>query len=273
MEGIMTGIKPREMFSEKGVSNEMAQQLKNVRERVNLIDAVSGAGASPLSNPLTQFLLQTGANLIGGESAGGTKLQEIVGATKKPLATAVKQQQLKDLSRRKLAATMLSKMGGDDIAKIKRNAKKIAQQTGQNENDVFNTLLNKFMYQDEKSPGTIKEQEKTAYRKALLAQEKFGQKVYQPQQATAVTNAFFDAVEKAEKNKNFKLDNAMFDIPRKELGKLETTTVKVAGKDKKVFKPSGEVKFEDGFTYYDFRGGGRYLYYDESENILVPLGK
>ena len=101
MEGIMTGIKPRESFAEKGVSNEMAEQFKNVQQRVNLIDAISGAGASPLANPLTQFLLQTGANLISGEAAGGTKLQEIVGATKKPLSAAIKAQQLKDASRRK----------------------------------------------------------------------------------------------------------------------------------------------------------------------------
>jgi hypothetical protein len=167
MEGVMTGIKPREFFRDKGMSNAMADELKNVQRRVDLIDAISGAGASPLANPLTQFLLQTGANLISGESAGGTKLQEIVGATKKPLATAIKAQQLKDASRRKLAATMLSKMGGDDIAKIRRNAKKIADATGRDENEVFNSLLNKFMYQDEKSPGTILQQEKTAYRKSL----------------------------------------------------------------------------------------------------------
>ena len=43
MEGIMTGIKPREMFQDKGVSNAMADQLKNVQQRVNLIDAISGA--------------------------------------------------------------------------------------------------------------------------------------------------------------------------------------------------------------------------------------
>ena len=62
MEGVMTGIIPREMFQDKGMPNEMAEQFKNVQQRVNLIDAISGAGASPLANPLTQFLLQTGAN-------------------------------------------------------------------------------------------------------------------------------------------------------------------------------------------------------------------
>ena len=34
MEGVMTGIKPREMFQDKGMSEEM---FKNVRSRVNLI--------------------------------------------------------------------------------------------------------------------------------------------------------------------------------------------------------------------------------------------
>ena len=36
-----------------------------------LIDAVGGA--SPLANPLTQFLLQTGANLIAGQSSRWNK--------------------------------------------------------------------------------------------------------------------------------------------------------------------------------------------------------
>ena len=114
MEGIMTGIKPREMFQDKGVSNAMADQLKNVQQRVNLIDAISGAGTSPLGDPLTQFLLTTGQNLIAGESAGGTKLQEVIGATRKPLETAIKQQQVKDLSRRKIAASLLSKSNIDE---------------------------------------------------------------------------------------------------------------------------------------------------------------
>jgi len=266
MEGIMTGIKSRESFAEKGVSDDMRDQIKNVQNRMNLIDAVSGAGASPLANPLTQFLLQTGANLIGGTAAGGTKLQEIVGATQQPLQTAIKTQQAKDISRRKLAATMLSKMGGDDIAKIRRNAKKISSITGQNESDVFKSLLNKFMYQDEKSPGTILQQEKTAYRKSLLAPDAFGRKM-KPESATAITEAFF----KIKDKKGVKLDNTMFNIPEKELKQLEPTTVKVGGKDRKAFKPSGSETFQDGFIYYDVRGGGKYLIFDEEQNVLIPL--
>ena len=45
MEGVMTGIKPRESFQDKGMSNEMAEQVKNVRNRMNLIDAVAGSGS------------------------------------------------------------------------------------------------------------------------------------------------------------------------------------------------------------------------------------
>ena len=74
--------------------------------------------------------MQTGANLIGGTAAGGTKLQEIVGAAQKPLQSAIKTQQAKDLSRRKLAATLLAKTGGTDIEKLKRNAKAVAKLRG-----------------------------------------------------------------------------------------------------------------------------------------------
>ena len=266
MEGVMTGIKPREMFAEKAISDDLRSELKNVRQRVDLIDAISGAGASPLSNPLTQFLLQTGQNLIGGTAAGGTKLQEIVGATREPLSKAILAQQKRDAAKRKLTATMLSKMGGDDIAKIRRNAKKIADATGRDENEVFNSLLNKFMYQDEKSPGTILQQEKTAYRKALLAPDAFGRKM-KPEAADAITEAFF----KIKDKKGVKLDNTMFNIPEKELAKLESTTANVGGKNRKAFKPSGSVTFQDGLIYYDVRGSGKYLIFDEEQNALIPL--
>tara|TARA_Y100000361_G_scaffold150909_1_gene167355 strand:+ start:93 stop:989 length:897 start_codon:yes stop_codon:yes gene_type:complete len=111
MEGIMTGIKPRESFAEKAISDDLKSDLGRIQQRVNLIDAISGAGSSPLSNPLTQFLLQTGQNLISGESAGGTKLQEIVGATRDPLKRAVAAQERRDLSRRKLTASLIGKLG------------------------------------------------------------------------------------------------------------------------------------------------------------------
>jgi hypothetical protein len=111
MEGVMTGIKPRKMFFDG------TNVLDDVREKVSLIEKASGP-TSPLGDPLTQFLLTTGQNLISGQSAGGTKLQEIVGATKKPLATAIKAQQLKDLQRKKLITSLISKTKPNQTKKL-----------------------------------------------------------------------------------------------------------------------------------------------------------
>ena len=74
MEGIMTGIKPRQNYSLAG----------RVDEYTNVLRAATRGTGSGRGDPLTRFLLETGQNLIGGESAGGTKLQEIIGATRKP---------------------------------------------------------------------------------------------------------------------------------------------------------------------------------------------
>mgnify|MGYP003131423594 FL=1 len=162
MEGVMTGIKPREMFQDKGMSNEMADQLKNIQSRVNLVDAVAGAGSSPLANPLTQFLLQTGANLIGGTAAGGTKLQEIVGAAKGPLDKAVKAQQLRDASRRKIAASLIGKMGTGGLQKYILQARdafkfdpKLKAQYGGNVQKYALELFNQDRFRQGKSSETI----------------------------------------------------------------------------------------------------------------------
>ena len=49
---------------------------------------------------------------------GGTKLQEIVGATKEPLARAIKAQQLKDLQRKKLITSLISKTKPNETRKL-----------------------------------------------------------------------------------------------------------------------------------------------------------
>jgi len=74
MEGIMTGIKPRQNYSLAG----RVEDYKNVMRAAT-------AGPSTGPDALTRFLLESGEKLIGGESAGGTKLQEIVGSTKDPM--------------------------------------------------------------------------------------------------------------------------------------------------------------------------------------------
>ena len=102
MEGIMTGIKPRKMFS---LGTEDQTIVDNVRRKMNLIDVISGGG-SGLSDPLTQFLLTAGSDLVAGKAAGGSKLEEIIGGVKPGIDKAIKTQQLKDLSNRKLATSL-----------------------------------------------------------------------------------------------------------------------------------------------------------------------
>jgi len=72
MEGIMTGIKPRQNYSLAGRVEDYTNVLRSA--------AAMPGGADPLA----RFLIETGQTLVGGEEAGGTKLQEILGATRKP---------------------------------------------------------------------------------------------------------------------------------------------------------------------------------------------
>jgi hypothetical protein len=116
MEGIMTGIKPRKMFSAGTFSEEDQEMIGDVRRKMNLINAVGGG--SGLSDPLTQFLLTAGPDLVAGKGAGGTKLQEILGGVKPGLDQAIKTQQLKDLSNRKLATQLIAKSKVSDVRKL-----------------------------------------------------------------------------------------------------------------------------------------------------------
>ncbi len=116
MEGIMTGIKPRQNYS----LGQRVEDYKNV-----LRSATQGVSTGP--DALTRFLLETGQNLVAGESAGGSKLQEILGSTNKPMqnyfaALDKKAAQEKSIG---LQAGMLGIKGQQaiDIAKAKNKDK------------------------------------------------------------------------------------------------------------------------------------------------------
>jgi len=115
MEGIMTGIKPRQNYQSGALAK--AQNYKNI-----LRAATQGTSTGP--DALTQFLLRTGQNLIGGESAGGNKLQEIVGSTNEPMENYFKDLQRKGQQEKQigLQAAMLGIKGqqGEDLARAKR---------------------------------------------------------------------------------------------------------------------------------------------------------
>tara|TARA_R100001440_G_scaffold526_1_gene1511 strand:+ start:61 stop:921 length:861 start_codon:yes stop_codon:yes gene_type:complete len=258
MEGIMTGIKPRESFAEKGITNDM---LDRVRSKVNLIDAVAGAGASPLADPLTQFLLQTGQNLISGESAGGTKLQEIVGATKKPLAAAVKRQQLKDMSRRKIAASLIGKMGTGGLQKYVLQARdafkfnpKLEEQYGGNEQKYALELFNQDRFRQGKSSETIQRESLESEAKSIMKRELDRSKkasYFIESAAKDIAQAKRDLVKSKDfKEGKFNIDNNLYYVPPE----LELSP----GEKKGTLVPDDTSRLDVGNLYY--RKGIWYLY-------------
>ena len=73
MEGIMTGIKPRQNYS---LGERVAEYQGVLR---------SAMGQPVGADPLARFLIETGQGLVGGAGADrGSKLAEIIGATEKP---------------------------------------------------------------------------------------------------------------------------------------------------------------------------------------------
>lgn len=73
MEGIMTGIKPRQNYN----------LGKRVEDYQNVLRSSMGQPVG--GDPIARFLIETGQGLVGGAGADrGSKLAEILGATEKP---------------------------------------------------------------------------------------------------------------------------------------------------------------------------------------------
>ena len=260
MEGIMTSIKPRESFSIKGIPDATAE---NIQSRINLIDAFSGAGANPLSNPLTQFLLQTGQNLIGGEAAGGTKLQELVGATKQPLDRAMKMQQIKDMERRKIAASVLSKMGTGGLQKYVQQAKdafrfdttgELAKRYGNNPEKYALVLFNQDRFRQGKSDATLERESLFSEAASIMKREQDRSKkasYFLESAAIDIAKAKRDLVNSKDfKDGKFNIDNNLYYLPP------ENTYT--PGDKKGVLVPEDTDRLEVGNIYY--RKGVWYLF-------------
>ena len=258
MEGVMTGIKPREMFQDKGMTDQM---FKNVQQRINLIDAVAGQGASPLGSPLTQFLLTTGQNLIAGEAAGGSKLQEIVGATKKPLATAIKQQQLRDINRRKIAASVISKMGTGGLQKYVQQARdafkfnpKLSEQYGGNVEKYALELFNQDRFRQGKSSETLAREKLFSEARSIMKREQDRSKkasYFIESAALDIAKAKRDLEKSPQfKDGKFNIDNNLYYVPPE----IELTP----GEKKGTFTVDDASRLEIGNLYY--RKGIWYLY-------------
>ena len=281
MEGIMTGIKPRESFADKGMSDVMRSDIENIQGRINLIDAIAGAGASPLANPLTQFLLQTGQNLIGGTAAGGTKLQEIVGATKDPLNRAIKAQQLRDLSKRKIAGTLLSKMGTGGLQKYVQQAKdafkfdttgELAKKYNNNPQRYALELFNQDRFRQGKSGETLEREARDNYVKNLMKVKDNRNNPAISQDAGEFVYDARKAVRESEQlSKDLQLDPNIQYVPKK--AGITKDKISIAGKERTVYRPKAgnTVDFEDNFAYF-YPKAKRFLIYKKEQDIFIPYG-
>ena len=278
MEGIMTGIKPRKMFF-KGTLNPADQEIvDDVRRKMRLINAVGGG--SPLSDPLTQFLLTAGPDLVAGKAAGGTKLQEILGGIKPGLDRAVKTQQLKDLSNRKLATALISKSKPSEVRRLYNALKNTTNpDTGEKYtlNDVAVLDARRTLFQKDTSP------EQKAYMKGketfknLASVKSFtGARKYEPIEIKLIDQA----------NKRIDSDPELFaavdeskPYVQKEDLKGDFTSVGTGKKDAEGKEIKLEVVIPEDPEYYT---GNRvyyvlprrkFFYFDAAKNRLVEYTK
>ena len=143
MEGVMTGIKPRQNYN-IGSGNEGV--VENVKNKMNLIDMVAG-GRGP--DGLSQFLIGGGLNLVSGENEGDNVLQTLAGAYKKPTQQLFAQQSRDAQSRRLLAGQLIAKSTVGDAAKA---WKEYGKYTGLSEEAFYKQYGRSKLYKDEPTP-------------------------------------------------------------------------------------------------------------------------
>ena len=268
MEGIMTGIKPRKMFSAGTFSEEDQAMIGDVRRKMNLINAVGGG--SGLSDPLTQFLLTAGPDLVAGKGAGGTKLEEILGGVKPGIDQAIKTQQLKDLSNRKLATALISKSKGTDIDMIKRNALALSKLKKIPYEQALQMEINKSYYKK----GTSTEEQ--AYQKGKRIEDDLGKykdflrnPEYNPLEKKRVANAIdkINANEKLESE--IDVSNPFISKDDYEVGQtLKVKTPEGEVEERRVFIPNDKDDFQPQKKYFIVEANA-FFFYDAQNNRLI----
>ena len=146
MDGIMTGIKPREKFQEKGIADEL-------RDRMNLVQSVAGPTGG-FADPISQLLISGGLSLASQKRPGGL-LANIAGSFQQPAQQLFKNLATERQLKTTLAAGLVKDLSKNDIDKIKNQAQQIAKETGRNYDEVFNALVNKLLYKDPSSPAEM----------------------------------------------------------------------------------------------------------------------
>ena len=262
MEGIMTGIKPRKMFSlgtrDQGI-------VSDVRRKMSLIDAVTG-GASPLSDPLTQFLLTAGPDLVEGKAAGGTKLQEIIGGVKPGLQAAMKTQQLKDLQDRKLATSLItkSKLGGAEQA-----WKDYGQYSGMSKEDFFREFGQKELFKKKTNPEELRIQKEKEVRGEL---GKFKDFLRNPKYSEVEKGLISGALSKIQGNKgllaSIDKQNPYYQGSDYTVG----TPKKINNQDAKVLIPEDKDEFIGNKVYFMIEENGFFVFNEEQGQLIQLPG-
>ena len=262
MEGIMTGIKPRKMFSlgtrDQGI-------VSDVRRKMSLIDAVTG-GASPLSDPLTQFLLTAGPDLVEGKAAGGTKLQEIIGGVRPGLQAAMKTQQLKDLQDRKLATSLItkSKLGGAEQA-----WKDYGQYSGMSKEDFFREFGQKELFKKKTNPEELRIQKEKEVRGEL---GKFKDFLRNPKYSEVEKGLISGALSKIQGNKgllaSIDKQNPYYQGSDYTVG----TPKKINNQDAKVLIPEDKDEFIGNKVYFMIEENGFFVFNEEQGQLIQLPG-
>jgi uncharacterized protein YfiM (DUF2279 family) len=262
MEGIMTGIKPRKMFSlgtrDQGI-------VSDVRRKMSLIDAVTGGG-SGLSDPLTQFLLTAGPDLVEGKGAGGTKLQEIIGGVKPGLQAAMKTQQLKDLQDRKLATSLItkSKLGGAEQA-----WKDYGQYSGMSKEDFFREFGQKELFKKKTNPEELRIQKEKEVRGEL---GKFKDFLRNPKYSEVEKGLISGALSKIQGNKgllaSIDKQNPYYQGSDYTVG----TPKKINNQDAKVLIPEDKDEFIGNKVYFMIEENGFFVFNEEQGQLIQLPG-
>ena len=264
MEGIMTGIKPRKMFSAGTFSEEDQAMIGDVRRKMNLINAVGGG--SGLSDPLTQFLLTAGPDLVAGKGAGGTKLQEILGGVKPGLDQAIKTQQLKDLSNRKLATSLIakSKLGGAEQA-----WRDYGKDSGLTKEEFIKEFAQKELFKKKTNPEELRIQKQKEVRGEL---GKFKDFLRNPKYSEVEKSLMSSALNKIEGNKDLlaSIDkqNPYYQGSDYTVG----TPKKINNQDAKVLIPQDKDEFIGNKVYFMIEENGFFVFNEEQGQLIQLPG-
>ena len=117
--GVMTGIVDRGNYA---IGNRVQEE-----DITDYISLVKGGGQDMSSDPVTDFLLQFGPNLLSQTPTGGGGLKGLLstagGAAKEPLQDLIKNKRSQRSENLALRAKAIDTLGVDDLKKVRAQAK------------------------------------------------------------------------------------------------------------------------------------------------------